>query len=461
MCFYPEDNCFAAIVKAMRANHTTYELFHVAKLFLEKPDRFIASITRKAAAGEKPEKVAICLCDDMPFATEDEAIAHAMSHHADKFFSVEEVEVEAPKGNFPFVNRCPFTKELLGPPNYHKYEATLLQHHRDRLTNMPFAKLQASIETVRDEEVVAQWLETQKKATRYTAKEEEEGAEPKTFESAEDALGYLRGDARSRVVKTVSYARVHGVVLEKHQQTEAFKAMKGERERQQRFPLETANAIRGRMRREKFSIYKKGAKGVTYVCSAKRNFRQPGQVMAPDLDRIISFLESNPRIKAKEFPAAIAASIQEKSPDEKIDEKKLLRDLHWLIADGYVSHFEDDTLISQPVIEAPTPREKPKPQTKPVQEESPEEAKSPESSSSAPEASPEATSTPDAEAPTPAEPVASDEPKEAPQVESAAEPEKVEAAPEPVAKADEAAEPNPEPKLPAEPEKAESPKPPA
>lgn len=352
ICFYPEDNCFSAIIKAMRGNHLTYELFQVAKLFMEKSDRFIASVTRKATEGQKPEKVYICAIDSMPFATEEEVIAHAMAHHSAEFFTVEEVEVEPPTGNFAYVNRCPFTKELLGPPNYHKYEGELRKHHLTRLPHMSFEKVQSSIETVRDEEVVAAWLESQKKATRFTAKDAEEGAEPKIFLSAEAAMNHLRGDAKPKVVKQVNYARVGGNVLEKYPDSEAFKAMDGERQRQQRFPLDTANAIRGRMRREKFSIFKKGAKGVTFVCATKRNFRSPGQVMSPDLDRIIRFLEANQLTKAKEFPVLFATWLASEGLESSADEKKVVRDLHWLIADGYVSHFEDDSLFAQPVLDS-------------------------------------------------------------------------------------------------------------
>ncbi len=359
VCFYPEDNCFSAIIKAMRGNHMTYELFQVAKLFMEKPDRFIASVTRKAAEGQKPEKVSICAIDNMPFASDEEAIAHAMAHHAGEFFTVEEIEVEAPSGNFPFVNRCPFTKELLGPPNYHKYEVALRNHHRTRLPNMSFEKLQSSIETVREEEVVAAWLETQKKATRYTAKEVAEGEEAKTFDSIEAAMSFLRTDLKAKVVKQVNYARVGGNILEQFKDSEGFKAMDGERQRQQRFPLDTANAIRGRMRREKFSIYKKGAKGVTYVCSTKRNFRTPGQVMSPDLDRIIRFLETNQLIKAKDMPGLYQEWLKSEGVEAAMDEKKVVRDLHWLIADGYISHFEDDTLFAQPVLDSGSGKAKP------------------------------------------------------------------------------------------------------
>jgi len=317
---------------------------------LEKSDRYVASVTRKAAKGEKPERVFVSLPDGMPFETEEEAIQHAVTNYADQLFETEEVEVEAPTGNFPFVNRCGMTKKLLGPPNYHRYEEFVNLHHQTQLGHVPFEKFKRSIEQVREEEAVNEWLESMKKATKYTSKPAE-GEEPQSFDSLSDAIGYLRTHHRDQIVKAVNYARVSGVVLDKFANTEASRAVAGELARQRRFPLETANAIRGRLRREKFSIYKKGSKGVTLICATRRNFRKPGQVMSESLDRLISFLEANQNIKAKELPEKYEAWLKESFPDVVHDEKKLFQDLHWLIADGYVSHFSDDSLFAQPPLD--------------------------------------------------------------------------------------------------------------
>lgn len=393
--FYPDDSGFSTIIKALRTNHITYELFHVAKIFLEKSDRFVASVTRKAAKGEKPERVFVSVPDGMPFETEEEAIQHAVTNYAEQLFETEEVEVEAPTGNFPFVNRCGMTKKLLGPPNYHRYEEFVNLHHKTQLAHVPFEKFKRSIEQVREEEAVNEWLESMKKATKYTSKPAE-GEEPQTFDSLSDAIGYLRTHHRDQIVKPVNYARVSGVVLDKFANTEASRAVAGELARQRRFPLETANAIRGRLRREKFSIYKKGAKGVTLICATKRNFRKPGQVMSESLDRLISFLEANQNIKAKELPPQFEAWLKETFPDVVHDEKKLFQDLHWLIADGYVSHFSDDSLFVQPPLDN-EPKRKESIQSVDAKKASPSEAKAKEGdvASESPREKNEADSKPD------------------------------------------------------------------
>src|SRR5690606_10645406 len=86
------------------------------------------------------------------------------------FFDTAEVEVDAPKGNFQVVNKCGVTGELLGPPNYHRYNQIVQQHFDAKIQRMPLETFRSRIESVRDPEAVAQWLEKMKKVTRYTWK---------------------------------------------------------------------------------------------------------------------------------------------------------------------------------------------------------------------------------------------------------------------------------------------------
>ncbi len=77
---------------------------------------------------------------------------------------------------------------------------------------------------------------------------------------------------------------------------------------QRRFPLDTANGLRGRLRRESFTIFKKGSKGISYVCAVKRKFRIPGQVFAESIGTLIAFIEAHPMVRASELPEKFSAS---------------------------------------------------------------------------------------------------------------------------------------------------------
>jgi len=156
-------------------------------------------------------------------------------------------------------------------------------------------------------------------------------------------------------VKAADHARFHGKTLETMPRGEILMAIEGAYERQLRFPLDTANQLRGRLRREHFTIFKKGSKGVSYVCAVKRKFRVPGQLFGESIGRLIAFIEEHPLVKAGELgtkmlgitPPAEGASY---TPEQR---EKLMRtqgDLIWLVREGYVTEFIDGGLYAPPAM---------------------------------------------------------------------------------------------------------------
>jgi hypothetical protein len=426
--FYPEDNSFGALVKTVRASCRTIELFEIARTVLGKPERFTASVAPRrsepaqaeAAAqpvtAAKPPGFFVSVPDGLPFETEEAAIAHVVKAHLGTFFDSAEAEVAPPTGNFQVVNRCTITGELLGPPNYHKYSLTLQQHFAAKINRMSFEEYRTRVESVRDPLVVQQWLDRMKKVTRYTwrtatatvpatptpqvpapaaAPEQtpalenapvlehppamdpapEAAAAPAvpdapvapSFDSLEEAKAYLLANARPQLIREVETLRVHGRVLETLPQGEILRAIEGELERQRRFPLDTANALRGRLRREHFTIFKKGAKGVSYVCAVKRKFRVPGQTFSENIGSLIAFVEERPMVKAGELlrqflglspsgtqaPGDAPAPAQELTAEQREKMMRVQADLLWLVREGYVTEFIDGSLYaSPPVVEA-------------------------------------------------------------------------------------------------------------
>ncbi|MEO6002108.1 MAG: hypothetical protein ABIZ04_03310 [Opitutus sp.] len=456
--FYPEDTSFNALAKTIRSSCRTIELFEIARTVIDKLDRFVVVLTRRAASADaKPAPISISVPDGLPFETEDSAIAHVLSTHLDKFFDKSDVEIDPPKGNFLVINKCTITGELLGPPNYHRYNQLVQQHFAAKIRGMSLEAYRNRIETIRDPEVVAQWLEKMKKTTRYTWKVSSKpakaaaaqaaatpavesataaaaetatsapeapasteatagvpaadvpaadatpaaasaeaapvaetpaastSAEPaadkpaaQTFDNFEEARTYLLTQARDKVVRQSDSARFHGKIAESLPDGEIRRAVEGALERQRRFPLDTANALRGRLRREHFTIFKKGSKGVSYVCAVKRKFRVPGQTFAESISALITFIESHPMVKASELsakflgidlPAApkpadtsapagdastAAPEAAKAEPVLSIDQRaKLSRmqgDLRWLVTEGYVTEFIDGRLFAPPAM---------------------------------------------------------------------------------------------------------------
>ena len=458
MTFYPEDTSFNTLVQTIRKSCRTVELFEIARTVVAKTDRFVVVVAHKpqgggeqapkpaggatdaaAVAAPKPAKPMfhISVPDGIPFESDDAAVAHVLSKHLDKFFDTAEVEVDPPKGNFQVINKCGITGELLGPPNYHRYNQIVQQHYAAKVASrMGLEAFRSRIETIRDPEVVNQWLAKMKKTTRYTWKFGSPAAKPAvaapvatesaappdtpvsetpageapaapaaetaapaptvstipTFDTLEDTRVYLLTQARDKVVRTTENARFHGKMAETMPPGEIRRAIEGALERQRRFPLDTANALRGRLRREHFTIFKKGSKGVSYVCAVKRKFRVPGQTFADSIGALISFIEANPMVRASELapkflgvamvaparpaetpaptatdapasaeaPAATPAPAPEApkpEPNLSLDERakisRLQGDLMWLVREGYVTEFIDGRLFAPPpMVEA-------------------------------------------------------------------------------------------------------------
>lgn len=399
--FYPEDASFNALSKTIRSSYRTIELFEIARTVVAKNDRFIVVLTRKpgeAGAARQPRQpIYISLPDGMPFESEDEVIAHVVAQHIGLFFDTAEVEVDAPKGNFQVVNKCGVTGELLGPPNYHRYNQIVQQHFDAKINRMSLEAYRARIESVRDPEAVAQWLEKMKKVTRYTWKSAapkvapaapasapaegeapaestetisaetapvENAAPAVSFDNIEDARLHLLTNARDKVYKTVETARFHGKLLETMPMGEIRRAVEGALERQRRFPLDTANGLRGRLRREHFTIFKKGSKGISYVCAVKRKFRTPGQTFAESINALITFIETHPMVKVSELPGKFLdikqpaqptpvegenpAAAPELSVEQREKLARMQGDLRWLVMEGYVTEFIDGRLFAAP-----------------------------------------------------------------------------------------------------------------
>ena len=319
---------------------------------------------------------------------------------------------------------------------------------------MPIEEFREHIETVRDPAVVNQWLEKMKQVMRYTWKPAAEGETAAVFDQLDEARAHLLATARNRMVKAVESARFHAKLLETLPPGEIYRAVEGQLERQRRFPLDTANALRGRLRREGFTIFKKGAKGVSYVCAVKRKFRVPGQSFAEGINVLITFLEANPMILVKELPvkllgitppatgstppmpvlsmstppmapstppmappaaepsaAAPAPAPAEPAvappppampppvltPEEQEKLRRMTMDLRWLVQEGYVTEFADGRLFAPPpMVEAHSKLREA------AEGEEPDLESFPEAPGAAEPAADVAASSPEAPAPSPA-----------------------------------------------------------
>ena len=314
---YPQDEAFEALIKRLHSSARTYQLFDIAQLLLEKPERYIVVVSPKPAKGDDSAQLYYSVPGHLPFGTEEGAINHVMANHLDQFFEIKEIEVEPPKGNFLMVNRCTITSELLGPPNYHRYQEFLQQHYAARITNMSFEQFSARVESSKEQEDIDAWLESMKKGARYTVKDHQEG-ESESLETLEAARHFLLQHRKDKVVGTSESIRFAGRDIERLPKGDIRRSVEAYVESQKHFPLDSANNIRGRLRRHKFAVYKRGSKGVSFVCAVKRKFRDSKTVFTESIGDLIDFIEKHPEIPASKLPNEYVGIDTEKQNPEAL-----------------------------------------------------------------------------------------------------------------------------------------------
>ena len=255
-----------------------------------------------------------------------------------------EVEIEAPKGSFLMVARCPQTGKILGAPTHHSYQRNLREHHTRNFPNVPFDRFKSKLEMVREQEAIDAWLKGMSRRTEYVPKDRKEG-EPERLESLDAARAFLLVHRKDLVVKMLPWVRCRGSILKDLAPGPLVDSIRFALDQQRRFPLETANGIRGRLRKEGFHLYRKGSKGITYACSVRRRCRDPKSTFSDAMAKIFDSLDRKPAQHAKDL---VLNLLGETATEEA--KKQLIADLTFLISEGYIANLPDGRLFAQPIL---------------------------------------------------------------------------------------------------------------
>ena len=120
------------------------------------------------------------------------------------------------------------------------------------------------------------------------------------------------------------------------------------------FPLNLANNLRGKLKKANLFMYKIGAKGISYVCGVKRKFRNAGDVFDEKLQTIVDCIDSNQGVKL----ADLYIKLFDKTSKDQTDSAEstdvygdFVKNLGWLISEGFVAEHEDGKLFTTRIIE--------------------------------------------------------------------------------------------------------------
>src|SRR5438105_10683534 len=183
--FLPYPPAFENVVAQINSGSVAYSLYALARLFLEKPERYEVRLTAKA------ESPLYRLGDNGALSLNREFLEqNAFRLAQSDFYRIDVIESEPIKGNFSNIARCRLSGALLGPTNHHNYQLQLRSLYEQRFSRrMSFADYQRQIEIVNDAELIGRWKGEARKVTTYTTSRKEV---PLTFSSPTEAERHFR-----------------------------------------------------------------------------------------------------------------------------------------------------------------------------------------------------------------------------------------------------------------------------
>lgn len=157
-----------------------FPLLDLARIVMAGKDRYDLVFMKQEGA---PMLIHSTKGDGACWLTQEEAVAYMWNApwFAD-LYKKEEVETEAPKGNYNAVATCSLGGEVIGPVNWHGYQASLMNLYRTRYSHMQLGAFKNSISQNKDEKAVQAWLDKESKKTVW--KPLREGAADVVLESA-------------------------------------------------------------------------------------------------------------------------------------------------------------------------------------------------------------------------------------------------------------------------------------
>src|SRR6266480_2249343 len=330
--FLPHSLAFDNVVAQIKSASVAYSIFALARLFLEKPERYDVRLTAKAESPlyQLGENGAMSLDRDF-------LERNAFRFAREDFYKVDITQSDPIKGNFSNVAHCKLTGTLLGPTNYHNYQPQLRSLYEQRFSRrMSFAEYQRQIEIVNEPALIERWKEEARTVTTYTTLRDET---PSTFASAAEAERHFRSSYLPELVRSAEEVTIGGVLSRRLPDRALNRAIEDAWTRETRSPSNMMQELATRFRQAGLNVFRH-RRGMLFVCPIRvRPFVHAQAEVSSSVNAILGALAAAPEINRKElFEKLITAVATEEGESRKL---ALASDLHWLISEGYVIEFNE------------------------------------------------------------------------------------------------------------------------
>ncbi len=328
--FLPEQKRLASLVRQIHHSRRAYPLMDLANLLIHDSEGYLVKVEVNREA-DALELFQCKLCKAVSV-SEELIQTHIRAEHLTDFYDKEEVEAEAPSGNFPGVARCTKTGILLGPPNHHSYTEKLNEMHQSRFPHLSLDEYKQSIEVVKDEALVEQWREESRKQTLFRKKDAPE-SEPVDLRRAEAAFSKQVPELYESVRRAIIPAKV----AQKLEDRDLVYSIHRVWSKESRFPLSMSFSMRAAFRHMHLHLFKAGK--VNFVTHIKPHPVDPSDTVE-NIAEVLMFLKENPGSTRQHVLEVLHPSLDPRSKEAK----DALQPLSWLIERGHIIEFFNGTL---------------------------------------------------------------------------------------------------------------------
>jgi len=333
--FLPSSRVFENVAAQIKSGSVAYSVFALARLFLEKPERYEVRLTAKAGSPlyQLGENGAVSLNREFL-----ERNAFQFVH--EDFYKIDITQTDPIKGNFSNVARCRLSGTLLGPTNHHNYQPQLRTLYEQRFSRrMSFADYQRQIEIVNDPALIERWKEQARTAMTFKTVN---GEPSSTFSSAAEAERHFRSNYLPGLVRSVDEVTISGVLSRRLPDRTLHHALEDAWTRETRSPSNMIQELVGRFRQAGLNVFRH-RRGMLFVSPIRvRPFVHAQAEVSPSVNAILEILAAAPGTNRKELFEKLIADVA----IEEVESRKLAlaSDLRWLISEGYLIEFNDGSL---------------------------------------------------------------------------------------------------------------------
>jgi len=333
--FLPHRPAVENVAAQIKSGSVAYSLFALARLFLEKPERYSVRLTAS------PESPLYQLGENGAVSADRQFLENnAFRLAKEDFYKIDITQSDPIKGNFSNVARCNLSGTLFGPTNHHDYQRRLRNLYEQRFSRrMSFADYQRQIEIVNDPAAVEQWKEEARKITTFTTLHEEA---PLAFPSVTEAERHFRQNYLPALIRTSQEIGIDGVLSRRLPDRALHRAIEDAWTRETRSPSKMMQELTGKFREAGLNIFRH-RRGMLFVSPIRvRALVQESAALSSAVSAILETLRAMPGINRKELAEKLIVDLS----GEELERAKLAlaSDLHWLVGEGHVIEFNDGSL---------------------------------------------------------------------------------------------------------------------